>query len=92
MKHESVFLNGGFSMADKIKKEKKVKEKKKETKVKKESYGKQLRKELKLVKWPSAKEVVKYSISTIIFCLVICAFFLLLNYGLALIKELFIRG
>lgn len=46
--------------------------------VKKESYFKSLKKEISLVKWPTFKEVVKYSVSTIIFCVFICLFFLLL--------------
>ncbi len=66
-------------------KEKKKTNKKKE-KVPKESYFKQVKKELKLVKWPTAKEVLKYTISTIIFCLILCALFMLLNLGLSLVK------
>lgn len=52
----------------------------------KESYFKKVRKELKLVKWPTAKEVLKYTISTIVFCLLLCALFMLLNLVLSLIK------
>lgn len=46
--------------------------------VKKESYFKSLKKEISLVKWPTFKEVVKYSVSTIVFCVFVCFFFLLL--------------
>lgn len=69
---------------------KKVKDKKpKEKKVKKESYVKGIKKELKLVKWPDAKEIVKYTIATIVFCIILVAFFELLNVILAYIKGLF---
>ncbi len=64
------------------------KEKKSEKKINKnkESYFKKIKKELKLVKWPTAKEVLKYTISTIVFCVVLCALFLLLNLILSVIK------
>ena len=61
----------------------------KEKKVKKESYIKGIKKELKLVKWPDAKEIVKYTIATIVFCIILVAFFELLNVILAYIKGLF---
>ena len=79
---------------DKDVKEKKTKltkkvndKKKKEKKVKKESYIKGIKKELKLVKWPDAKEIVKYTIATIVFCIILVAFFMLLNLIFAFIKE-----
>lgn len=56
----------------------------------KESYFKKVRKELKLVKWPTAKEVLKYTISTIVFCLILCAIFMLLNLGLSIVKGWFV--
>ena len=57
-------------------------------KVKKENYFKGVAKEMKLVKWPSFKEVVKYTIATVVLCLVVCGFFLLLNLLLSLVKGL----
>ena len=82
--------------ANKVVKEKKTKlakktndKKPKEKKVKKESYVKGIKKELKLVKWPDAKEIVKYTIATIVFCIILVAFFELLNVILAYIKGLF---
>ena len=72
-----------------VKKVKKVDKKKKETKVKKEGLFKGIKKEMKLVKWPSAKEIVKYTIATVIFCVVLVAFFEVLNLILAFIKGLF---
>lgn len=75
----------------KVKKVEKTKEtkKKKVSKGTKEGYLKKVEKELKLVKWPSAKEVFKYTVSTIVFCLILCALFMLLNYLLATVKEWF---
>lgn len=63
---------------------------KKKEKVKKEGYLKQVRKELKLVKWPTFKEVLKYTISTIVFVMILCAFFLLLNLLMSVIKGWFL--
>ena len=81
---------------NKVVKEKKTKlakktndKKPKEKKVKKESYVKGIKKELKLVKWPDAKEIIKYTIATIVFCIILVAFFELLNVILAYIKGLF---
>jgi len=63
--------------------------KKKEKKVPKESYVKKVKKELSLVKWPTFKEVIKYTLSTIIFCLILCALFMLLNLLLSVVKGWF---
>ncbi len=71
----------------KDKKAKKVTEKKPKTK--KESLTKGLKKEMKLVKWPTVKEIVKYTIATVIFCVILIVFFELLNMILAYIKGLF---
>ena len=59
-------------------------------KPKKESYVKQVSKELKLVKWPSFKEVLKYTISTIVMCLLLCALFMGLNLLLSIVKGWFL--
>lgn len=61
---------------------------KKDTKKKvvKEPYFKKVRRELKLVKWPSASEVVKYTISTIVFVAILCGVFMLLNLLLSIVK------
>ena len=56
----------------------------------KESYVKQVRKELKLVKWPTIGEVVKYTIATIIFCVILVFFFILLNLFMSWIKGMFV--
>ena len=56
---------------------------KKQTKIKKEGYLKGVSKELSKVKWPDKKEVFKYTISTIIFVLVVVGFFVLLTMGMS---------
>lgn len=60
--------------------------KNKKNKVAKEGYLKGVKKELQLVKWPTWKEVLKYTIATILFCVIVCAFFLLLTFVLSIIK------
>lgn len=84
-------------MAEKVKKDEKTAKKnnkkvakKKEVKKPKENYIKLTRKELKLVKWPTFKEVLKYTVSTIVFCVVLCLFFLFLNLIMSYVKGLFI--
>ena len=59
---------------------------KKVSKGPKESYIKKVNKELKLVKWPTAKDVLKYTISTIVFCIILCCLFMLLNLILSVVK------
>ena len=71
----------------KKKDQKKVK-KQKNTK-KKEGFFKGIKLELKKVTWPSKKEVLKYSIATLIFCIVVMAFFQLLDLGLSVVKGVF---
>ena len=69
------------------KKDVKVKKtKKNEKKVKKESYFAGIRSELAKVKWPSKKEVIKYTIATIVFSLILVGFFVLLNLLMSFIK------
>lgn len=62
---------------------------KKEKKVKKEGKLKGLRMELKKVSWPSRKDVLKYSVATLVFCIVVMAFFGLLDLGLSIVKGAF---
>lgn len=69
-------------------KEKKVKTKTK-AKVKKENYIKSVIKEMKLVKWPTWKEVIKSTISTLVLIIIIVVFFLLLNLLLSVVKGWF---
>lgn len=67
---------------------KKKKEKKKDKK-KKVGFFKGIKTELKKVTWPSKKEVIKYSLATLLFCVVVVLFFQLLNLGLSVIKGVF---
>ncbi len=70
-------------------KKKKKDVKKKKNKQKKEGLLKGIRLELKKVTWPNKKDVVKYSIATLVFCAVVVAFFQLLDLGLSVVKGLF---
>ena len=70
----------------KVKKQDKKKKEKKEPKKPSEGYFKQVRKEMKLVKWPSGKDVLKYTVSTIIFCVFLCLIFMGLNLIMSLIR------
>lgn len=58
-------------------------------KVKKNSYFKEVGRELSKVKWPDKKDIVKYTIATVIFVLIVVAFFLVLTMGMSWIVELF---
>lgn len=77
-------------------KEKDIKKKvniKKTTKKKdnkpKEKFLTGMSKELKAVKWPTIKEIFKYTVATLLFCIVLVAFFELLNIIMAAIKGMF---
>lgn len=73
------------------KKETKKKNTKKTTKknIKKESFMKGFEKEVSQIKWPTFKESTKYTIATIIFCIIFIAFFEVLNLVMAVIKGMF---
>ena len=69
-----------------------AKEKTKNTtknKAKKEGFLKSVRNEMKLVKWPTGKEVLKNTIATIVLVVVVVLFFLLLNFALSFVKGWF---
>ena len=82
---------------DRIKNEKKKVEKKKAPKkttkaktekvVNKNSFAKEVRNEVKKVKWPSRKVMVKYSVATIVFVVFFAIFFYLIDLILALLKA-----
>lgn len=65
------------------------KNEKKATKARKENYIEGVSEELKKVKWPSKKEVIKYTIATITLVLILVAFFVLLDLGMSIIKGAF---
>ncbi len=58
------------------KKEKKVKEKTKKENKNKEGFFKQISNEMKLVTWPSRKNVVKYSLASVLMVAFMAGFFL----------------
>ena len=69
-------------------KTKKVKKTKKEKKnVKKESFFEGVRTEMSKVKWPTKQEVLKYTIATLVFMIVLVLFFVLLTLLMSLIRE-----
>ena len=71
-----------------MKKETKKIKKQKETK-RKEGFFKGIKVELKKVTWPSKKDILKYSIATLVFCIVVMVFFQLLDFGLSVVKGVF---
>lgn len=73
---------------EKIKKTK-TKKNVKKTKVKGETYFEGVVNELKKVKWPSKKEVLKYTFATIIFVVVLVVFFVLMSLIMSVIKGAF---
>ena len=48
----------------------------------------EVKKELGKVKWPNRKDMVKYSIATIIFVIFFAGFFYLIDFSVAFIKSL----
>lgn len=68
------------------KKQKKKKETKKE--VKQKTYFELIRDELKFVTWPSKKNLVKYSITTILMVIILAVFFLGISFLFDLIYGL----
>ena len=71
-----------------IKKDKKKKETKK-VKTHKKGFLHEVKAEMDKVKWPSRKEMVKYSIATIVFVIFFALFFYGIDLILALLKEVF---
>lgn len=71
-----------------VKKDNKKKEKK--TEVKKESFWYGVKSEFKKVRWPSRKEMIKYSVATISFVIFFALFFYIIEliaYGVKLWKN-----
>ena len=69
---------------------KKVVTKKKEKNNKpKEHFVAGIKKEIKLVKWPTLKEIIKYTFATVFLCIILVVFFELLNVLMALVKGMF---
>ncbi len=68
---------------------KKDKENSKKKQKNKVSFLKGIKSEMKKVTWPAKKDILKYSIATLILCIVVVLFFQLLNLGLSFIKGVF---
>ena len=69
----------------------KKKTKKKEVKkpeVKKESWWHGVKSEFKKVRWPSKKEMIKYSVATIVFIVFFALFFYLIELVVYLLKTM----
>lgn len=69
---------------------KRVNKKKEKNKVEKEGYFKLVKKEMKMVKWPTFKEVLKYTVSTIVFCVILCGIFMFLDLIMSIVKGWFV--
>ena len=62
----------------------------KNTKTKaKKSYFKAVKSEMSKVVWPEKKDLIKYTVATIVFVIILVGFFLLLNLGLSVVKGVF---
>ena len=77
-------------LQEEVKKEKKVTKTKKENKKKdkKENLFVQIKKEMSKVHFPTRKDMVKYSIATIVFVLFFAGYFYLIEIVMAFIKSL----
>ena len=86
MKSENIKKNSVKKEDKKVlKKEVKSKDK---TKSKKDGFFKEVIKELKIVKWPDKKYMVKYSVTTFVTIIVCSLYFYLITVVFALVKEL----
>lgn len=66
----------------------KKKQKDNKPKVKKEGFFKSIKREFKNVRWPNRKEMVKYSIATIVFVLFFGIFFYLIEVLMYFLNKL----
>lgn len=76
------------SVSKKVKETSK-KKKVKTTKKKKDGFFKGVKLEMKKVTWPNKKDVIKYSVATLVLCITIMLFFQLLDLGLSVVKGVF---
>lgn len=77
-------------MAKNEEKEKKIKDnKKKEKSSGKENFFVSVKTELSKVKWPTRKEVLKYTIATLSFVILLVLFFLLMSLIISFVKGAF---
>ncbi|MDE5539565.1 MAG: preprotein translocase subunit SecE [Bacilli bacterium] len=68
---------------------KKDNKKSKKDKAPKENFFAGVRLELAKVKWPTKQEVLKYTVATIVFVVVLVAFFVLMSLVMSLVKGAF---
>lgn len=61
----------------------------KKTKEKKDSFFAGVKAELAKVKWPTKKDVLKYTIATLVFIIILVIFFVLLSLVMSVIKGAF---
>ncbi len=72
-----------------VKEQKKPVKTSKKKKEKKPGYLKEVHSELKKVTFPNFKEIMKYTFATILFCVLLVVFFILLNLILSGVKGMF---
>lgn len=65
------------------------KQKQKKEKTVKQSYIKGVKLEMSKVKWPTFKEITKYSVATLVLCVALAVFFEALGLLFVFIKGLF---
>ena len=58
-------------------------------KEKKDSFFKGVVEEMKKVKWPSFKDVLKFTLATFVMCAIFIVFFIIINLLASLIKGMF---
>lgn len=83
-------IKSGKKQKDVTKDKKKDNSKKqdvKKSKSTKKSFFKEVKSELDKVKWPSKKDMVKYSIATIVFIIFFALFFYLIDIIIALLMK-----
>ena len=65
-----------------------AKKQNKKTNVKKEGFLKQVKSEMKKVKWPTRKDMIKYSITTLCFIVLFALFFYIITVLFSLLKGM----
>ena len=75
-------------MKKESKKDHNIENKKVKKNEKKENLFKQIKKEMQKVHFPSRKDMIKYSIATILFIIFFAAYFYVIELVMALVKSL----
>lgn len=91
LEDEEIETDDDYEEVDKkkTKKSKEDKESKEKKQTKKDGYFKQVNKELKKVVWPKGSEIAKYSLAVLVFCAVLCLFFVGISLLFSKIVEVF---